>query len=50
LGLIAWKRLFFRFAFGLDRRLKSEARSVLSRDVLDWNVPGALCSRRGRPF
>ena len=50
LRLIAWKRLFFRFALGLDGGLESEACSVLSGDVLDWNVPGALCLRRGGTF
>src|SRR5580692_10184036 len=50
LRLIAWKRLFFRFSLGLDGGLESEARSLLSGHVLDWNMPGALCLRRGRTF
>ena len=50
LRLIAWKRLFFRFALGLDGGLESEPCSLLSGHVLDWNVPWALCLRRGRTF
>src|SRR5579864_8848882 len=38
LRLIGWKRLFFGFALGVDSRLESQARSVLSGNVLDGDV------------
>ena len=42
LRLIGWKRLLFGFALGLDRGLESQARSVLSGDVLDRSVLAAV--------
>src|SRR5580704_12003154 len=50
LRLIAWKRLFLRFTFGLDGGLESEPRSLLPGHTLDWNMFGSLCLRRSRTF
>src|SRR5277367_4128148 len=42
LWLVGWKRLFFRFPFGLDGGLKCEACSVLPGNVLNGDMFGPL--------